>query len=89
MRSEKGFVSLIGMIVSLLIICGLMYYIVTTYFKSSAVVLSPQSSAGGQGQPAVNSNNYGAAADAARAKVDEINKQIEARDKQMEGLYDR
>ena len=87
--NRKGFASLISMIVSLLIICGLMYYIVTTYFKSSTVVISPQSSSVGQQQPAVNSNSYGSAADAARAKVNEINKQIEAHDKQMEGAFGR
>ena len=69
--NEKGFASLIGMLVALALICFFVYYMMNTYFK--AQVSLPESSGinpGGGDSPA----NYQSVISNTRNKVEAINK---------------
>jgi hypothetical protein len=69
--NEKGFASLIGMLVALALICFFVYYMMNTYFK--AQVSLPESSginSGSDNSPA----NYQSVISNTRNKVEAINK---------------
>ena len=69
--NEKGFASLIGMLVALALICFFVYYMMNTYFKAQ---VSLPESAGINPGPGNSVVNYQSIISNTRNKVEEINK---------------
>jgi hypothetical protein len=68
---EKGFVSLIGMLVALALICFFVYYMMNTYFKAQ---VSLPEQAGVSAGPGNTGANYQSIITNTREKVETINK---------------
>jgi hypothetical protein len=77
---EKGFVSLIGMLVALGLICWLAYYLLNSYFKPSKVL--PEAGPEG-GKVSASYNNI---VSDARDKVNQINKKSQGQSQQLEEM---
>ncbi|MCX5708446.1 MAG: hypothetical protein NTY14_05695 [Candidatus Omnitrophica bacterium] len=69
--NEKGFFSLIGMIVSLALICFFVYYMMNNYFKAQVSVPDESGLSSGSESSSV---NYQSIISNTRNKVEEINK---------------
>ena len=87
--NEKGFFSLIGMLIALGLICYFVYYMMNTYFKAefalpeSAAVNSKAINPG-----TVNSGaNYQSVITNTRDKIEEINRKSLDQIKQVEEVY--
>jgi hypothetical protein len=70
--NEKGFFSLIGMVVTLALICFFVYYMMNTYFKTAVSSVPAESglSSGSENSGA----NYQSIISNTRNKVEDINK---------------
>ncbi len=79
--NEKGFFSLIGMLVALALICYFVYYMMNTYFK--AEVTLPES-AGINSGPVNPGANYQSVITNTRQKIEEVNKKSFDQLKQVE-----
>ena len=72
LRNEKGFLSLIGLLVALAIISFLCYNFLTVYFKKPVFDQQTQESLKQQGMDV---SNYQTVLDSARKTVEKVNKQ--------------
>jgi hypothetical protein len=81
---EKGFASLIGMVVALALICFFVYYMMNTYFKAQ---VSLPESVGINSSSGNSVTNYQSIVTNTRNKVEEINKKSMDALKQAEEAY--
>jgi len=84
LRNEKGFFTLIGMLVALALLCYFVYYLINVYYSPN-VAQQP----GVSGPVSLGNNsvvNYGSIVSDARKKVEELNKKSFDQLKQIEGL---
>lgn len=69
--NEKGFFTLIGMLVALVLICFLVYYMMNTYFKTAVSVPAQSGLSSGLESSGA---NYQSIVTNTRNKVEDINK---------------
>jgi hypothetical protein len=69
--NEKGFFSLIGMLVALALVCFSVYYMMNTYFKTTVSVPAQSGLSSG---PESSEANYQSIVTNTRNKVEDINK---------------
>ena len=81
--SNKGFVSLLGLILSIAIICILFYISLKVYFKKLLPEGEIKKSLEGQG---IDTSSYPAVLDSSKKKIEDINRQIHERDRQLQDL---
>ena len=83
LRDQKGFLSLISMLVTLAIICFCVYYMMKNYFSPQIAGMAGVSS------PGLSGNVMGSAqsiVSSTREKVDEINRKSQEQMNQLEQL---
>lgn len=80
-REEKGFVSLIGMVIAVCIVCYLMFVAFKTYFKNPVLEETAQQTDSGR---SIDASNYQSIVESSRVTVEEYNKQVLQRQKQID-----
>ncbi len=83
-RSEKGFLSLVGILLTLVIISILVYISLTTYFKKPVTDQKTERSLSEQG---IDASSQKAVLDSVRTSLEESNKKVLDREKQLEKLW--
>lgn len=74
-NQERGFLSLLGIVASLIIVCILLYLLLNTYFKKTV----PDKRIGiGVTAPNIDTSSYKSIVDSTKNTVENINKQREA-----------
>lgn len=85
LRNKRGVVSLVGMLITLLIIAFLMYRLSRTHFAAK-----PRGDAGkALLEQGIDQSNPAGVVDAAKLKTDELNKQTREAQKQVEAVEDK
>jgi hypothetical protein len=82
--NEKGFLSLIGMLVTLALICFFVYYMMNNYFKATVSVPAQSGLSSGSENGVA---NYQSIVTNTRDKVETINKKSLDQLKQVEDAY--
>jgi len=80
---KKAFLSMLGLILAIAIMCFLFYMAATVYFGSPTTSKQTKESSSEQ---SLGSMNYHIVIDSARQTVDGVNKQLRLREKEMESL---
>ena len=83
MRDEKGFVSLIGMLIALCVVCYLCFIVFKTYFKNPALEQAVEET---HSERVIDTSNHHSIVESSKAVVEDYNKQVLKRQKQIEEL---
>ncbi len=78
-----GFASLLGLVITLMIICVLVYFIFNVYFKMPGV---DEETKEAFSQHGIDSSSYKTILDSTQGKVQDLNKQLRDRTKAIEEL---
>jgi len=80
---DSGFASLIGLLITLALMCLLVYIAFNTYFKTPVTDKETKKSLSQQG---IDSSSYKTILDSSRNKVKDIQKQLKEQTEELEGL---
>lgn len=75
LRDKRGFLTLLGLIFTLAIICWLFYILMNTYFKRLPTNKSLQGQGVDLSGQGIDATNYQSVTDSTRKKIEDINKQ--------------
>jgi len=74
-RNKRGFLTLLGLVFTLAIMCWLFYILMNTYFKRPALNEALREQNGISQSPGTNASNYQSIKESTKKKIEDINKQ--------------
>jgi hypothetical protein len=83
-RQKSGFLSILGLLITLVIISVLVYYLLNTYFKTAGIPVQQKSGPGSSA--GINTSSYQSIISSSRNAVDNINKRSQSQLDELMGI---